>query len=73
MEDENYFKSLFESMPNYKKIVVIIHLIRNDIKSLEECGFMKSDINRLKLEFKKFYQNNLMNTIVIIKTKRNLS
>ena len=41
MEDKNYFKSLFESIPNYKKIVVIIQLIRNDIKFLEECGFMK--------------------------------
>ena len=51
MNNENYFKEVFESIPNYKKIVVFF-LFPNDIKILNECGFLGSDINRLILEFK---------------------
>ena len=49
----NYFKDLFESIPDYKKIVLLIFLIKNDVNFLYECGFLKGDINFLYKEFKK--------------------
>ena len=49
---ENYFKDLFESIPDFRKIVLLIFLIENDADLLQECGFLKSDINRLILKCK---------------------
>ena len=48
----NYFKDLFESIADYKKIVLLIFLIQNDKNLLKELGFSKNDINLLNLEFK---------------------
>ena len=52
MNHVNYFKDLFESIPVYRKIVLLIYLFKNDNKHLQECGFLKSDIDSLKKEFK---------------------
>ena len=52
MNNTNYFKDLFESICEYRKIVLIIFLIQNDDNSLKEIGFSKNDINRLNLECK---------------------
>ena len=49
---DNYFKDLFESIREYRKIVLLIFLIQNDKNLLKEIGFSKNDINRLNLEFK---------------------
>ena len=48
----NYFKDMFESISDYKKIVVLKFLIKDDKKLLKEIGSSKNDINRLNLEFK---------------------
>ena len=48
---ENYFKDLFESIHEYKKIVLLIFLIQNDKNLLHEVGFSQRDINRLSIEF----------------------
>ena len=48
----NYFKDIFESIPDYRKILLLIFLIQNDKKLLKEIGFSERDINRLNLEFK---------------------
>ena len=40
MNKRNYFKELFESIPDYKKIVLLMFLIKNDVKFLYECGFL---------------------------------
>ena len=53
MDNVNYFKNLFESIPDYKKIVLLMLLIKNDVNFLYECGFLKGDINYLYKEFKK--------------------
>ena len=53
MDNVNYFKDLFESIPDYRKIVLLIFLIQNDKNLLKEIGFSKRDINLLNLEFKK--------------------
>ena len=46
MNYENYFKDILESIPDYRKIALLIFLIQNDKELLEECGFLKTDINR---------------------------
>ena len=48
----NYFKDLFQSIPDYRKIVLIIFLYQNDKNLLKGIGFNKLDINLLNLEFK---------------------
>ena len=52
MNNVNYFKELFESIPDYKKIVLLLFLIENDVNFLYEYGFLKGDINYLYEEFK---------------------
>ena len=52
MDNINYFKDIFESIHDYKKIVLLIFLIQNDKNLLKEIRFSKNDINLLNLEFK---------------------
>ena len=52
MINVNYFTDLFESIPEYKKILVLMFLIKNDVNFLYECGFLKGVINFLYKEFK---------------------
>ena len=52
MDHVNYFKYLFESIPDYRKIVCLMFLIKNVVDLLLECGFLQIDNNRLCLEFK---------------------
>ena len=52
MDNIIYFKELFESIPDYRKIVLIMFLIKNDVNFLYECGFLKGDINFLYKELK---------------------
>ena len=43
---------MFESIPEYRKIVLLLFLIKNDSDLLKECGVLKSDINRSNKKFK---------------------
>ena len=52
MNNVNYFKDLFESVPDYKKIVLLMFSIKNDGILLYECGFLKGGFNFLYKEFK---------------------
>ena len=52
MNNENYFKDIFKSIHDYKKIVLLIFLIQNDKNLLKEIGFSKNDFDLLNLEFK---------------------
>ena len=47
----NCFTDLFESISDYKKIVLLMFLIKNDVNFLNGCGFLKSYINFLYKEF----------------------
>ena len=42
MANVNYFKDSFESVPDYRKIVLLMFLIKNNIVLLAECGLLKS-------------------------------
>ena len=52
MKYENFSKDLFESIPDYKKIILLIFSIQNDKNLLKEIRFSKNDINLLNFEFK---------------------
>ena len=52
MNNLKYFTDLFESIPDYKKIVLLMFLIKNVVNFLYECGLLKVDINFLYKEFK---------------------
>ena len=52
MNNANYFIDMFESISDYRKILLLIFLIQNDKNLLNEIGFSQRDINRLSIEFK---------------------
>ena len=39
MNNVIYFTDLSEPIPDYKKFVLVIFLIKNDVNFLYECGF----------------------------------
>ena len=44
MNNVNYFRHLFESIPDYRKIVLLMFLIKDVEKLLKDVGFSKNDI-----------------------------
>ena len=46
MDHGNFFKGLFKSVPDYRKLVLILVSVKNDSDSLKECRFLKNDIRR---------------------------
>ena len=44
MNKVNNFTELFESIPDYKKIVLLMFLNKNDVNFLYESGFLRFDI-----------------------------
>ena len=52
MDHVKYFEDLLESIPDYRKSVLLMFLIKNDADFVRECGFLKNDNNRLCLDFK---------------------
>ena len=52
MKYVSYFEDLFKSIHDYRKIVLLIFLNKDDKNFLREIDFSERDINRLNLEFK---------------------
>ena len=48
-----YFEDLFESISDCRKTLLLLFLIKNDVDSINECGYLKIDFNHVCLEFKK--------------------
>ena len=46
---------MFETIPDYRKIVILIFEIKNDEVLLKDCGFLKNNMNRLNVDFKDFF------------------
>ena len=68
MDNINYFKDMFESIPHYRKIVLIIFLTKDDKNLLqEEVWFSKNDINQLSVEFKNILYEQLENYLEYVK------
>ena len=55
MDHVNHFKDLFESLRDYRVIVLLVFLFKNDDDLLYECGFLKTEYKCLCLEFKKIF------------------
>ena len=72
MNFEIFLKDVFESIPEYRQIVLVIISIQNDKDLLQEVGFSERDINRSKLEFKNILKNNMRNIWNMLKTRKNL-
>ena len=51
MNNINFFTDLFESIPDFKKIVLLMFLNKNDVNLFYKCRFLKGDINFLYKEF----------------------
>ena len=47
MDHVNFFKDFFESIPDYRKIVLILFLTKIDVYFLNGCGFYKNDLFRV--------------------------
>ena len=69
MDNINYFRDLFESILDYRKIVLLIFLIQNDKNLIKEIGFNKKDINLLNLEFKNILLDEFENYLDYIKNE----
>ena len=69
MNNENYFKDIFESMSNYRKIVLLIFLIQNDKNLLRETGFTQDNIKLLNLEFKNILLEEFDNYLDYVKNE----
>ena len=52
MNNVALFEDFFESIPDYRKIVLLMFLNKNDVDFLYECGFSKGDIHYLYKKFK---------------------
>ena len=52
MNYENFFKHLFKSVPDYRKMAFSMFWFQNDKDLIKECGFFKNDVHRLFLELK---------------------
>ena len=69
MDNINYFKDIFESITDYRKIVLLIFLIQNEKNLLKEVGFNKNDINLINLEFKNILLEEFENYLDYIKNE----
>ena len=52
MNFENFFKDMFESIPEYREIVSIKYISKKDENLLREISFSELEINCFYLEFK---------------------
>ena len=58
MNNLNYLTGLIDSIPDLKKIVLLMFLNKKDVNCLYECGFLKGDIKfQYVKNFKVFYLN----------------
>ena len=61
MDDINYFKDLLESIHDYRKIILLCFIIKQDIDILREFGMSEDFINKLYNQFKKISEKELDN------------
>ena len=67
MDNIIYFKDLFESIIDYRKVVLLMFSINDDKNLLQEVGISKKDITLLLLEFKKKLKEEYENYLDYIK------
>ena len=52
MDHVNFFEDMFESITDYRKIVLLTFSMQKDENLIKEIGFSKNDNNLLNLQFK---------------------
>ena len=67
MKNSNYFKDTFESITDYRKVVLLIFLIQNDKNLSKETEFSENDNNLSNLEFKKILIEGQKEYLVYVK------
>ena len=55
MDNKKYFEDLFESIPDYRDVVLLMFLIKNDVDLLQEGGFSKMILSVLAYSLKFCY------------------
>ena len=55
MDNRNYFKDLFESKPDYRKIVLMRFLTTNDLHLLHERGSLKMILSNSAWSLRHYY------------------
>ena len=71
MHHENCFKDLFESIPDYGKITLVMFLIENDVDLFFECDFSKNEVENFQNEFEKILIEENKDYLDWIKKKKN--
>ena len=61
MDDINYFKDLLESIHDYRKIILLCFITKQDFNILKELGMSENFINKLYNQFKKISEKELDN------------
>ena len=59
MEDINYFKDMFNSIPYIKKIILLCFIFKRDDILLGECGMTNDFIEKLHNDCKQIIENDL--------------
>ena len=67
MDSRKFFKDLFETIPDYRTIVLILFLLKNDVDLPEECGFLRSDNIRLRVECKNIIMEQIEENLDYVK------
>ena len=60
---------MFESIPDYRKIVLVVFLFEKDKDLLREIGFNERDINHLNIEFKNILKEKHEEYLAYIKNE----
>ena len=59
MEDIKYFKDMLESIPSYRKIILLCFIIKRDDDILKEFGFSNDFIRKLYEDCKQIMIENI--------------
>ena len=59
MEDINYFKDMLESIPNYRKIILLCFIIKRDDVILREFGLSDDFIEKLYNDCKQIMTSDM--------------
>ena len=57
-----FYKDLFETIPNFRKTVLLLFSTKNDFSVFHGCGFLVIGINRLCIDSKKVFLDKTKNT-----------
>ena len=69
MKYENYFRDIFESIPNYRKIILLLFLIKDHKGFLLEISFSERDISCLNSEFRNVLKKQLEEYLDFVKNQ----